>query len=219
MKRCEKCQVSIKGTHDSCPLCGRELVGDGTRDEFPTEYPENVEKSRVLNILTVLLLINGIICLTINTIYPTPISWGKIVVVVLIGVRISLGIAVAKHKRILKYLFQQSLIIVGICIVVDYFTGNNGWGISYVLPNVCTFAMIIMYLTSRILSLHVGEYMIYFILYIIFGIIPVVFIRLDLVSSIIPSIACICTSLISICIILVFEGELMYSELRRRLHV
>ena len=222
MKRCENCRIKVKGTHQFCPLCNSKLIieEDEERDEFPKEYPGNQEKSRMLKLISILLFINGFVCVLINTIYPTAISWSTLVVIVLIGVRIGLGIAVAKHRRILKHLFQQTILIVGITIIIDYlFTGSTGWSISYILPSVCSFAMIMMYALSKILHMQAGEYMIYFIIDTIFGILPVIFIKFGMVSTIVPSIICITISLISIIILILFEGDIMYSELKRRLHV
>ena len=222
MKWCESCGVKVKGSHEYCPLCDAKLIctKEETMDEFPREYPINKQKSRMLKLASILLCLNGIICVLINTIYPTSINWSMIVVVVLVSVRIGLGIAVAKHGRVLKHLFQQSILIVGMSIGINYiFAGDISWAISYILPNVCSFMMIVMYAFSKILNMQAGEYMIYFMIDTIFGILPVAFIRLNLVTTVIPSLVCIGISLISIGILLLFEGEIMYSELKRRLHV
>ena len=108
MKWCESCGVKVKGSHEYCPLCDAKLIctKEETMDEFPREYPINKQKSRMLKLASILLCINGIICVLINTIYPTSINWSMIVVVVLVSVRIGLGIAVAKHGRVLKTSFS-----------------------------------------------------------------------------------------------------------------
>ncbi len=222
MRWCESCNIKVKGSNEYCPLCDSKLTGtvEEFMDEFPKEYHINKQNSKILRLASILLLISGIVCLVINTLYPTPISWAMIVVIVLIGVRVGLGIAVAKHDRVLKHLFQQSIVIVGVTVGVNYFfTGNINWAISYILPNVCSFMMIVMYASSKILNMQPGEYMIYFVLDTIFGVLPVAFIRLNMVTTLIPSLICIGISTISIIILLLFEGEIMYSELKRRLHV
>ncbi len=221
MKWCGKCKVKIRGTQSYCPLCQNELSNLEEQSEslFPTSYRGNKEKHLAMKIITFMMILAGMLSVFINILYPTKIWWGLIVVIILLGARISLGFAIAKHRSILKYLFYQSLLLISIAIFVDLFTGKYGWSITYVLPIIFTLAMITMYLLSKILHLQPNEYMIYLLLDAAFGIIPIIFIVRNSVTTPIPSFVCIMASIISVIALIIFEGNNMYSELKRRLHI
>ena len=221
MMWCGKCKVKIVGTENYCPLCQNELSKLDTIEEdlFPTAYEGTKERHMVMKVLAFLMTLIGIISVFLNILFPTKIWWALIVIVTLICIRISLRIAIAKHRNILKYLLHQSLIIIVLTLFIDYVTGQNGWAVTFVLPIIFTLAMIVMYLLSKILHLQAGEYMIYLLLDAAFGIIPVVFIATNSVKTPIPSLVCIMVSIISVTALIIFEGTAMYSELKRRLHI
>ncbi|PHV72225.1 hypothetical protein CS063_01750 [Sporanaerobium hydrogeniformans] len=221
MKTCEKCGVQLKGKGNNCPLCQNELIGSNEGEEavFPLNDQRQKETHMVIKVINFMMLCVGIMSVFFNVLYPVEIWWSLIVVLTLIGVRVSLFIAIAKHKNILKYLWNQSLVIIAFAIVIDYISGNHGWAITFVLPIIFTLAMIIMYLISKILHLQVGDYMIYLLLDAVFGIIPILFLLLQSVTTAIPSLICIMVSIISVIALISFEGPSMYSELKRRLHV
>ena len=221
MKWCEKCKVKIIGSKNYCPLCQNELIGRGQVDEdiFPTSYKGNKERHMIMKIVSFMMTLVGILSVFLNILFTTEIWWALIVVVTLICIRISLNIAMAKHKNILKYLLHQSLIIIVLALFIDYVTGGHGWAVTFVLPMIFTLAMILMYLLSKILHLQAGEYMIYLLLDALFGIIPIVFLVTNSVRTPIPSLVCIMISMISVTALIIFEGSAMYSELKRRLHI
>lgn len=221
MKWCEKCKVKIMGTKSYCPLCQNELVGKGQIEEdlFPTSYKGTKERHMIMKVISFMMTLVGILSVFLNILFTTEIWWALIVVAVLIGIRISLSIAIAKHKNILKYLLHQSLIIIIVALFIDGVTGKYGWSVTFVLPMIFTLAMILMYLLSKILHLQAGEYMIYLLLDALFGIIPIIFLVTDSVKTPIPSLVCIMVSLISVTALVIFEGSAMYSELKRRLHM
>lgn len=221
MKWCEKCKVKIIDNKSYCPLCQNELMGKNqvVEDLFPTSYKGTKERHMIMKVLTFMMILVGMLSVFFNLLYKTEIWWSLIVVMTLICIRISLSIAITKHRNILKYLFHQSLIIILLALFIDYVTGQNGWSVTFVLPMIFTLAMTLMYLLSKILHLQAGEYMIYLLLDALFGIIPIVFLLTDSVKTPVPSLVCIMISMISVTALIIFEGSAMYSELKRRLHI
>ena len=221
MQWCDKCEISVRGTSRHCPLCQNELtsVDEEMETIYPLEYPTEVEKHMVIKVINFTMLVAGCLGIFINLLFPTKIWWGLILVIILIGARVSLSTAIAKHRNILKYLLHQSIIIIIIAMVIDVASGRHGWSLNFILPIIFTLAMLLMYLLSKILHLHVQDYMIYLLLDAVFGIIPIIFLLLDWVTSPIPSFVCVLTSVISVIGLISFEGPAMYSELKRRLHV
>lgn len=221
MKYCSKCKVEVIGSMAFCPLCQNELQlqGQVTENIYPPTEERGENSHIVLKSIGFISLIASILCVFFNAILPGQ-SWWSLIVVLTIGcVWLSLAIAIAKHRNLLKYLLYQSIIISLFAVFLDYMTGHHGWAITFVVPVVFTLAMVVMYLLSKILHLQVGDYMIYLLLDALFGIIPIIFLATGQLETDIPSMVCILGSIISVISLIIFEGKNMLSELKRRLHV
>lgn len=221
MKSCSKCKVSIAGSRTSCPLCQNELNKiDYCEDAL---FPKLADTKNKLNIILKSIaftsIATSIISIFLNIILPTDVWWSLYIVTALVGAWISLAIALTKHKKILKYLLYQSVIIILFALFFDLITSWRGWSITFVLPIMFTVAMVVMYTLSKVLNLQTGDYIIYLLLDALFGIIPVIFIGTDAVTTDLPSFICIITSILSLSALIVFEGNNIYNELKRRLHV
>lgn len=221
MKRCKKCKVDTIGPLIYCPLCQSELIViDASEEEiFPAKQGAQYTNHMVLKVFAVISIIVAIVSVFVNIVIPTKIWWSLIVVATLVCAWISLSIAISKRKNILKYLLHQSIVINVFAIVLDCFTGFNGWSITFVIPIIFTLAMVVMYILSKILHLQAADYIIYLLLDALFGIIPIIFLVTNSVKTDIPSLICIMGSIISVTILIVFEGKAMRSELNRRLHI
>ena len=221
MKYCSKCKTHIAGTLAYCPLCQDELVVIEDRKEI--FYPEFYETDRtshmILKMFAFISVVTSILCVFLNIIIPARIWWSLIVIVTFGCLWLSLSIALSKHKNILKSLLHQSIVMSLFALFLDYFTGPYGWAINFVIPVIFTLAMILMYMLSKILHLQPGEYIIYLLLDALFGIIPILFLITDHIKYKVPSFICILASLISVAALIIFEGRIMFSELKRRLHI
>lgn len=221
MKYCSKCKTHIAGALTYCPLCQNELITlDGQVEIFyPNSYENDRTSHMILKTFAFISVVVSILCVFINMIIPAKIWWSLIVIVTFGCLWLSLSIAISKHKNILKYLLHQSIVISLFSLFLDYFTGSYGWAINFVIPVVFTLAMILMYTLSKILHLQAGEYIIYVLLDALFGIIPIFFLMTEQIKYRMPSFICILVSLISVTALIVFEGRIMLSELKRRLHI
>ncbi|MHC1746873.1 MAG: DUF6320 domain-containing protein [Cellulosilyticaceae bacterium] len=213
--------MNIQGTRSSCPLCQSELVTQSSQEDalFPVLPPMKHPDYLILKIMAFISIIIAIVCIFINVMLPTQVRWSLFIVVTLACAWISLAVAIFKHKNILKYLLYQSVIITIFSVFIDILTGWYSWSITFVVPSIFTLAMLVMFILSKVLHLHTGDYMIYLLLDALFCIIPIIFVLNNLVITNLPSIICIFTSIISLTAIIIFEGQKMYSELNRRFHV
>lgn len=221
MKYCSKCKTHMEGTLTYCPLCQNELAVIDDKEEifYPRSYENDRTSHMILKTFAFISVVVSILCVFMNIIIPAKIWWSLIVIVTFGCLWLSLSIAISKHKNILKYLLHQSIVISLFALFLDYFTGPYGWAINFVIPVVLTLAMILMYMLSKILHLQAGEYMIYLLLDALFGIIPILFLMTDQIKYRVPSFICILVSLISVTALMIFEGRIMLSELKRRLHI
>ena len=90
---------------------------------------------------------------------------------------------------------------------------------DYVIPLACVSAMVIMYVTVKIMHLSMSDYITYVLLDGIFGIVPAIFIIFDLVNVIYPSIISVGFSIISLAAIFIFHGREIKTEVTKRMHI
>lgn len=222
MKYCNKCHLEVMGPITYCPLCQNELTPLNTKNQvssFPDVYETYTSHHTFLKIL-------GFICIALITLtfcawfLSTINIWWALIIIATIGcVFLSVVTAVIKHRNILKYLLYQSLIICLFALCLDFLTQSAGWSITFVLPIVFTLNMVVMYLLSKILHLHTGDYVIYLLLDALFGMLTLLLLPLSKLKTPIPSLICLLVSVLSVASLLIFEGKVIYGELYRRLHL
>nr|WP_312578494.1 DUF6320 domain-containing protein [Sedimentibacter sp.] len=221
MKRCEKCKINVIGKRESCPLCQGLLVGQDEEQEeiFPHIFSVYKQHNMFFRILILISIILVTISVAVNIMFPQKGAWSLFIVGGLASVWVSLITAINKRNNIPKNIVYQVMIISIALVVWDFMTHWKGWSIEYVIPILCVFAMISMAIISKVLKLRMEDYILYLIIDGVFGIIPVLFILIGILDVIYPSMICVVTSIISLSTILIFEGESMRAEMKKRLHL
>ncbi|MGO1470691.1 MAG: DUF6320 domain-containing protein [Tissierella sp.] len=221
MKYCRHCKVYIREERERCTLCENileEEVRGKSEDVFP-DIPPFYESHLALKIMVFISIVAVVVSFGINMIFPSHINWPILFMFAVISIWIGLIIIVQKRYHIPKKIIWQTVIISILAIFWDYQIGWRGWSLDYVIPIACVSAMIIMYVTAKIMNLSVRDYITYAFLDGIFGIIPIIFILFDLVNIIYPSIISIGFSIISLSAIFIFQGEEIKAEINKRMHI
>lgn len=221
MKYCSHCKVYIREDRERCALCENTLdneVIEKSEDIFP-EIPPFYESHLVVKILIFISIVAIVVSFGFNMIFPNTKNWTIPILFGVLSVWIGLIIIVQKRYHIPKKILWQVVIISILAIFWDYQTGWRGWSLDYVIPIACVSAMIIMYVTAKIMKLSIRDYITYAFLDGVFGIIPVVFINFDLVNIVYPSVISIGFSIISLSAIVIFQGKEIKAETNKRMHI
>ena len=222
MKSCNYCNVKIRGNKEKCPLCGNPLsythIENTEEDIFPA-IPPFYESHLAIRIMIFISIVSVVVSFAVNIIFPSNINWPLLFLFGLISGWLGLLVIVQKRYHIPKKIMWQTGIISLLSIFWDWRTGWRGWSLSYVIPIACISAMVIMFVTARILKLSARDYIIYSLIDSLFGIIPLIFILFGWVKVIYPSVISIGLSIISISAILIFQGEDIKTEMDKRMHI
>jgi len=97
--------------------------------------------------------------------------------------------------------------------------GWIGWSLDYVIPAICVGAMIVMAVSAKLLKIGVQDLIIYMFVDGIFGFVPIIFILLGKLSVTFPSVICVAASAISLSALIIFQGDNIKAELKRRMHI
>lgn len=236
MRRCEKCQVSLTGQPAHCPLCGSDTApreesasgfppaagslaagGDGRSYPYlPYAVPPHIRLIRLLQLGTI---VAAVICVAINYILPSRGWWSLFVIAGIASFWLTFSIAMRKRHNIPKNLVWQTVLISVLALLWDIFTGFRGWSVDYVIPILCVGTMACLSVWARIKKLRAGDYLIYLIIDSIFGIVPLLLLLLDIPRVNFPSTICIAVSVVSLSSLWLLEGNALWAEICRRLHV
>lgn len=218
MLYCENCKVSITGNHEKCPLCQGDVIGEPSKlNTFPIIREEKQIINLILKITALVTIAIGVICILINIGFGG--KWSIYVIAGIVTGWIVIWITVKMHGNITKNSIWLTIIISILSFVWDISTGYRGWSIDYVLPLICCFAMIEMFIVANIKKLKIEDYIVYLIIDILFGIIPLILLLLDVVNVVYPSLICVAESIISLAILILFEGKALKAEIVRRMHL
>lgn len=221
MKYCSHCKVYIREDRERCALCENTLdneVIEKSEDIFP-EIPPFYESHLVVKILIFISIVAIVVSFGFNMIFPNTKNWTIPILFGVLSVWIGLIIIVQKRYHIPKKIVWQAIIISILSIFWDHQTGWRGWSLDYVIPIASVSAMIIMFITAKIMKLSIRDYITYAFMDGLFGIIPILFIAFNLVDTIYPSIISIGFSIISMSAIFIFQGNEIKTEMNKRMHM
>ena len=222
MQYCNNCHVYLRGENDKCILCGNTLSNSTLiceREEIFPQIPPSYEKHLAIRILIFVSFTIVVASFAIRLIFPTNINWPIFVIFGLLSLWLSLIIILRKRHDIPKTIMWQVTIVSLLSFFWDWQTGWIGWSLDYVIPIICMTAILIMYLTAKIMNLSIRDYLIYALLDCILGIIPILFILFDWVNNVYASIICVTISIVFLAAIFIFEGDNIRNELSKKMHL
>lgn len=219
MLYCKRCSVSVSGNPPRCPLCQGDLSGtaDQSENTFPAIAPATHRK--FIQLIIFFTVVAAAVCVAINLSFPSGGWWSAFIVAGILSLWINFAVIVKKRENLPKSILWQVSVVSILAVIWDWFTGFHKWSVDYVIPILCTCAMIAMAVVAKIIRLRIEDYIIYLILDSVLGIISLIFIICGVLNVVYPSAICVAASIISLAALFVFEGTTLRAEIRRRMHL
>lgn len=153
MKHCDKCKIDVRGEFERCPLCQNKLTGESTPYEFPKvqSFYEKYEKIFKFAILVTSSL--SIISIAVNILLPQSGHWSLFVLFGVICFWLTTNICIKKRQVISQNIAAEAVIISILCVIWDKFTGWHGWSVDYVIPIIFSWAMLGLFVATKILKI------------------------------------------------------------------
>jgi hypothetical protein len=189
------------------------------QEEICPVIPPSYESHLAVKIMVFISIVATVASFAVYIIFPTDINWPILVLLGILSMWVSLVVVIRKRHNMPKNIMWQVTIVPALSVVWDWKTGWRGWSLEFFIPIACVTAMLVMYVTAKIMKLSVRDYIAYALLNGLFGIIPGLFILLDWIKVYHASIACIALSIIFISAIFIFQGENIKAELKKRMHI
>ncbi|GHU93550.1 hypothetical protein FACS1894208_03200 [Clostridia bacterium] len=222
MLRCEHCRVELPGEQTRCPLCQNKPGGtpDGSESRFPRLIGARQKISRTLLAWAAFVSVcAAAVCVTVNMIVSTERWWSLFVIAGIASLWIDIGLVLKKRKNLPKSILWQVVAVSLIAFLWDLLTGYAGWSLDYVLPILSSAAMFAMTVVSKARKLDIQDYISYLLISCILGIVSFILILTGAVSVVVPSAISFGASIVFLAFLLFFEGQALWEEIQRRLHL
>lgn len=222
MKYCKECGVSVGNPLDHCPLCHAYLERRDAEPEVPS-YPPVLQMAERYNliqrVLVMLSLTVSLVCLTINLLVSARPLWSLIVISGILYMWVAIGSAVRRAARLGYNILIQVLSLAVLLVVIDWFSGHQGWSLNYVVPFlfVCATASITVIIIVR--RMDIRGFVLYFFLMALLGFVPVILLAFGLVTVAWPSLVAAMYSGLSLIGLFVFADRSTKQELKKRFHL
>lgn len=204
-----------------CPLCKGDLTGEANQDGnvFPTVPPRMETYHALLAWLAFGSVAAAAVCIAVNLILPSGGWWFLFVVCGIISFWISLALVLKKRTNIPKTILWQVGILSLLAYIWDWFTGFRGWSLNFVLPILCTSAMVAMSVIAKVKKLNIQNYILYLVIDCVFGILSFTLLAVGKTTEVIPSAICFASTIIFLAALLIFQGKALLAEMQRRFHL
>ncbi len=221
MLTCDNCKVSLKDNYEVCPLCGgiTQGNGEGTKEVFPNLPTIFQEFNFFIRLMILLSIVAIVASVAVNMIFTRESRWSVIVAGGVGCLWLSMYFIIRKKSNIPKTILWQVVLIGILSVLWDRSMGWLGWSIDFVIPGICVGAMIVMAISAKLLKISARDLTVYFLIDAIFGFVPIIFIIFGGLNILFPSVICVAASVISISALILFQGDNMKTELKKKMHI
>ena len=221
MLYCKNCNVHLSGEYARCPLCQGHLTGEADRGEnvFPAVPPGAQVPHALLARLAFGSVVAAAACIAVNLILPSGGWWFLFVVGGILSLWISLALVLRKRRNIPKTILWQVGALSLLGYLWDLSTGFQGWSLDYVLPILCTSAMVAMTVIAKARRLEIQDYIFYLAIDCVFGVLSFTLLAAGKIGETIPSAVCFASTLVFLAALLLFQGKSLRAEFQRRFHL
>ncbi len=141
MTYCQHCHVHMSQTHETCPICGRQVKKTDIKPDIVLqEFPKlTVTTNKALIAIRILLALSTVVSLIVGlinflTYQDNPTLWSLIIIGIIFYIWLFIAqVVLTKRtysKRILNHVIGVSLLLV----IADLFTGWQRWSLTYAIP-------------------------------------------------------------------------------------
>ena len=221
MLYCKNCKIYLTGKYMRCPLCKGDLTGEA--DQAENVFPTVPSRAKAYQTLLAWLAFGSVaaaaVCIAVNLILPSGGWWFLFVVCGILSFWVSLALVLKKRMNIPKTILWQVGVLSLLAYCWDRFTGFQGWSLNYVLPILCTSAMVAMSVIAKVKKLDIQNYILYLVIDCIFGILSFTLLSAGRTKQVIPSAICFASTIIFLAALFLFQGKALLAEIQRRFHL
>lgn len=188
-------------------------------NDFPGYGQGRREGRQVFQILTFLCIAAAVLCGMINFMATQTLSWFWHTAAGILCTWTIMAVAYTKRRNILKNEMWQLIILTGLSILWDAFTGWHRWSVEFVLP-VCALAVLCSIpVIAKVCRLEKEEYLFYLVQACMLGCIPLLLVWLGVVRFAYLSVICTGISFLVLAGLFIFRKKDTLREFNKKLRM
>ncbi|MCR5654726.1 MAG: hypothetical protein K6G07_03680 [Lachnospiraceae bacterium] len=146
MNYCSNCKITVYDDRESCPLCHKvlERAPEEKAKEIrqllgaKTGYPNVKNRERIIRfvvkLLTFLCVVGALASVAINYLFFPGFHWSGIVVIAVLYLYLFMRYWLSHDSGFASKVGMQLFFTMALVFAIDYFTGNRGWALEWVIP-------------------------------------------------------------------------------------
>ena len=153
----------IRGHKGVWPRCGGVLTGEPEDPAFPVVARRRYTSRQVMKIAVFVFLVLETAMVTIRYLAGTQAVWATAVFLWAPLGLVGVFVTMAYRHSVLKLISAEAYIAMILNMLIDRYTGNHGWAVTFVVPSLFLAIAISTFIAARCLKLAPGEYLMYLI--------------------------------------------------------
>lgn len=231
MYYCSNCKIMIYDEREACPLCKKVLERAGKEEEKEvvallgggTGYPDVKNRQRIIRfvvkILTFLCVIGAIASVTINFLFFPGLYWSPIVLVAILYLYLFLHYWISHDSGIAYKVGMQLFFTMALVFGIDYFTGNRGWALEWVIPGLILLGDAFVFFFMMLNRQNWYTYSVLLIMFTLASAGIMLLYAFERINNVILPAICVVVSGVYLIATVIFGDREFTREMKRRFHV
>ena len=219
MLKCEKCNVDLDIIDSKCPLCNSVIEVD---DKFEASYPvikPVVSNKTFRKLLFFLACVISILVVILNIAITPNIKWSFFVILQLIAASYIFSKVLSGRIKVIKLLLILNLLVCGLSVFWDWYTGFHGWSTNYVIPALCITYGVFMIVLRLVRYYAFKENSSYIYLNICLEFVPPILVMTGYAVPNVLVYLCGLFGVFNILLLVIFDGSTFKDDIVKKLHI
>lgn len=161
MQECSRCHVTIRGNKKACPLCGGPLTGEPEEEVYTRVAKRRISRFGVVKCAAFALIAFLAAMAALDMFKGEMYSWMPLAIIcAVIGFR-DIVLVMYYRGNPLKVISWEMYIGTAVSVIVDYFTGQHGWAVTWVIPSAFLALVIATVCVGAGLQLSLVDFILY----------------------------------------------------------
>lgn len=187
-------------------------------NDFPGCFKEPKKTGKkIFETFTFLCIVIAVLCTMLDYMTDRSVSFSWFVLGGCFCTWLLVSVGYRKRRNILKNEMWQLLLITGLAVLWDIFTGWRGWSVDYVMPLVSLAVLCSMPVIAKVRHLEAAEYLFYLIQASVFGWIPMILVWTGVVKTPYPAVICAGISFLVVVGLFLFRRKEVFREIHKKL--
>lgn len=217
--KCEKCNIELDIISNKCPLCKSVVCEDKNPEgSYPILKPV-VSNKLYKKLIFFVACIISVAVVFMNILLTPGIRWSFFVILQLILSYWIFSKVLSGRVKVIKIFLILNILVCGLSIFWDSYTGFRGWSTNYVIPALCISYGIFMIILRFVSYYAFQENSSYVYLNICLEFLPLLLVHFGYANGNILVYSAGLLGIINLLLLIIFDGSNFKDDIIKKLHI